>query len=402
MLELHKAGLCLCLLACSACQFKTSDKVAAATARTEAATVRKVRVVPAIEERITRGIEATGTLAAQEEVSLAMKLSGQITELTVDLGDTVKKGQVIAKLDPTDFRLQVEQAAAALQQARARLGLDPIGNDQKVDPTKTPSVLQASAALEQAKLNRGRAQQLYDSKLIPRSDYDAAVAAAQVADGAYQDAIDEIRNRQGILAQRKSELALAKQQLDYTVMYSPIDGSVSARPASIGQFVAAGAPIVTIVRVHPLRLRMPVPERAASGIRIGQQVKIRVDGDSSVYAARVNRISPSIDQTNRTLLVEAEAPNQRGLLKPGAFVRAEIVVQTNQPAIFIPTSALVAFAGLDKVFTVESGKTVEKQVLIGRKEDDKTEITEGLTAGEQVIILPGTLVEGVSVQVVSR
>jgi RND family efflux transporter MFP subunit len=145
-----------------------------------------------------------------------------------------------------------------------------------------------------------------------------------------------------------------------------------------------------------------VPERAAAQIRVGQAVQIRVDGDPRVYPARVSRISPLIDQTNRTLLVEAEAPNQRGLLRPGAFVRAEIVAQANQPAVFVPAAAIVTFAGLEKVITVENGKTVEKEVRTGRKEDNRVEITEGIEAGEKVVVRPGTLVGGMPVEIVSR
>jgi RND family efflux transporter MFP subunit len=401
--QLRVRAAYLALFVLTACQEKPSDSVAAATASQNAAkSPRKVEVTAAVEERVTRGVEATGTLAAQEEVALAMKVAGQITELDVDLGDRVAKGQVIAKLDPADFQLQVEQASAALQQARALLGLNASGTDERVDFTNAPTVIQAAASLQQATLNRDRAQQLYDSKLIPRSDYDAAIAGARVAEGAYQDARQDIRNRQGVLAQRKSELALAKQQLEYSVLRSPIDGAVSARPASEGQFAAAGTPIVTIVKVHPLRLRLPVPERAAAQVRVGQQVQIRVDGDANMYSGRVNRISPLIDQTNRTLLVEAEAPNQHGLLRPGAFVRAEIVAQSNQPAVFIPASAVVTFAGLEKVLTVENGKTVEKQVRTGRKEENRIEIAEGLDAGEKVIVRPGTLVGGMPVEIVSR
>jgi RND family efflux transporter MFP subunit len=170
----------------------------------------------------------------------------------------------------------------------------------------------------------------------------------------------------------------------------------------MGQFVAAGAPVATIVKIHPLRLRLPVPERAAAQIKVGQEVRIRVDGDTNVYPARVSRISPLIDQTNRTLLVEAEAPNPKGLLRAGAFVRAEIVAQRNQPAVFVPASAVVSFAGLEKVFTVESGTLVEKRVRTGRKEDDRVEIAEGLQPGEQVVVRPGTLVGGMKVEIVNR
>lgn len=355
---------------------------------------REVEVVAALEERVTRTIEATGTLAAQDQVDLAMKVSGRIASLTVDLGDRVRQGQVIARLEPTDFRIQAEQANAALEQARARLGLLPEGADQQVDPKETSTVRQAEASLTEARLNRDRAQQLHDEQLIPRSDLDAAVAAYEVAESGYENAIDEVRNRQAMLSQRRAELELAKHQLDQTVLLSPIDGAVSARQGSAGQFFPAGSALVTIVRLHPLRLRLPVPERATAGVRVGQQVRLHIEQDSNTYYGRVARLSPAIDESSRTLMVEAEVPNERGLLRPGAFVRAEMITAEDRMAVFVPASALVTFAGIEKVFVAEKGMSVEKPVRTGRKSSEKIEITEGLKPGERVVIQPGSLVSG--------
>jgi RND family efflux transporter MFP subunit len=173
-----------------------------------------------------------------------------------------------------------------------------------------------------------------------------------------------------------------------------MDGSVSARQGSEGQFLPAGSPVVTIVRVHPLRLRLPVPERAMAGVRVGQQVKLRLEQDPNVYYGRVARLSPAIDETNRTLLVEAEVPNERGVLRPGAFVRAEMITATDKTAVFVPASALVTFAGIEKVFVAENGKSLEKPVKTGRKDSNKIEITEGIKPGELVVIQPGNLVGG--------
>jgi RND family efflux transporter MFP subunit len=355
--------------------------------------------VRAAEERIARTIEATGTLAAQDQVDLAMKVAGRLASLTVDLGDHVRQGQVIARLEPTDFRIQAEQASAALEQARTRLGLLPEGPVQLVDPEQTSSVRQARASLTEAGLKRDRAQQLFEQQLIPRSDLDTAIAAHQIAEGGYENAIEEIRNRQAMLSQRRSELDFAKHQLEQTVLLSPMDGAVSARQGSEGQFVPAGSPVVRIVRLHPLRLRLPVPERAVSGVRVGQQVKIRIEQDPNTYYGRVARLSPSIDESNRTLMVEAEIPNEQGLLRPGAFARAELVIATDRTAIFVPASALVTFAGIEKVFLAENGKSLEKPVKTGRRNGDKIEITEGVKPGELVVVDPGNLVGGQPISV---
>jgi RND family efflux transporter MFP subunit len=350
--------------------------------------------VPVREEQVTRSIDATGTLAAQDQVALAMKVTGRLESITVDLGDRVKQGQVIATLDPTELKIGVQQAEAALQQARTRLGLMPEGSAERVVPERTATVRQAKATLDETKVNRDRAKQLFDAKLIARSDFDAAIAAYQVAEGRYQDAIEEIRNRQAVLAQRRSDLALAKQQLADGVLRSPMDGAVYERQASAGQFVAAGTPIVTIVKLHPLRLRLPVPERAATGVRIGQRVVIRLDQDPNEYSGRITRLSPAIDESNRTLLVEAEIPNERGTLRPGAFVRAELMMTGEHPALFVPASALVTFAGLEKVISVQDGRSVEKTVTTGRKTEEKIEIAEGLRPGDLVVVRPGNLTGG--------
>ena len=156
----------------------------------------------------------------------------------------------------------------------------------------------------------------------------------------------------------------------------------------------SGAPVATLVKIHPLRLQLAVPERAAAGVRAGQEVRVSVDGDPSVHRGRVVRLSPSIQEQNRTLTIEAEVPNPTGVIRPGSFARAEIVIAADQPAVFVPASAIVVFAGIEKVLTVREGKTQERRVVTGRREKDRVEITEGLRAGEPVVVEPGNLAGG--------
>ncbi|MGH7316704.1 MAG: biotin/lipoyl-binding protein, partial [Candidatus Rokuibacteriota bacterium] len=179
----------------------TSKSTPAGSARAETvAKPKPVRVVPAKEEKAAVVVVAAGTLAAEEQVVLGMKVAGRLAEISVDLGTRVKQGDVVARLDPTDFRLRVQMAEAALQQARARLGLPVDGQSDRVDPEKTPLVRQARAMLEEALLTRDRRIKLWEQQLIARADLDAAEAAAKVAEGRYHDAVEEVGNRQGILA----------------------------------------------------------------------------------------------------------------------------------------------------------------------------------------------------------
>jgi RND family efflux transporter MFP subunit len=389
-----------------------------ARASGESAGAREVRVARAERGALPNVVTVSGTLAAEEQVVLGMKVAGRVAELSVDLGSRVEQGQVMARLDPTDFRLRVQQAEAALQQARSRLGLAPeadlLGSARdaprsddhnaetvdRVDPEQTSLVRQARAVMDESRLRRDRARQLFKEQLVPKSELDAAEANFVVAESRYQDALEEVRNRQALLAQRRSELQLARQQFTDAVLRAPFAGAVRERQASLGQYLDAGQPLFTLVRMHPLRLRVAVPERDAAGIRVGQEVRVAVEGDPNVYAGRVARASPAIEETSRTLMVEAEVPNPAGVLRPGSFARAEIVTSADLPVVFVPDSAIVQFAGIEKVFLVNEGRAVEQRVRTGRRHGRQVEIIQGINAGDTVVVEPGNLVGGQPVTIV--
>jgi RND family efflux transporter MFP subunit len=363
--------------------------------------VRQVRLAKAEAGRLARTIEVSGTLAADEQAELAIKVAGRLQHLYVDIGSPVRRGQILARLSPTDYELRVKQAETALQQARTQLGLTAGGPDETISPEETAVVKQAAANLKQAQLTWDRMKKLFEEQLIPRSDLDTTEAAFGVAEGRYQEAIETARTRQGLLAQRKSELEIARQQLADSVLKAPFDGAIRDRLVNAGDYVAAGSPVVVLVQVHPLRLRLAVPEREASGVKIGQPVKLNVEGDPARHTGRIARISPSISEDNRTLLVEAEVPNNDHSLRPGSFARAEIIVQAADPAVLVPASALISFAGVEKVIGVEGGKAVEKRVRTGRRSGDRVEIVEGIKPGEAVVLQPGNIVTGETLKVVS-
>jgi RND family efflux transporter MFP subunit len=393
-------GILVLALGLSACRGEFPASAASQEkAKPQAPAAREVRVVPAAERALPRAVAVTGTLAAEDQVTLSAKVAGRVESIDIDLGTRIRQGQPLARLDQTDFKLRVEQAEAALQQARARLGLPPTGTDEKVDPERTSIVRQARAVLDEARLTRDRSVKLLEQQLIARAQLDTAEANLQVAEGRYQDSLEEVRNRQAVLAQRRSELDLSRQQLTDTVVLAPIDGAVSQRLTSRGEYLGIGAPMATLVRIHPLRLRVSVPEREASGVRVGQMVKLTIEGDATVYSGRVVRLAPIVQELNRTLTVEAEIPNERGLLRAGAFARAEIVTEASQPIITVPSSSLIVFAGVEKVLVVRGGKTAEVRVQTGRRMGETIEIIDGLKKGEQVVDSPGNLAGGTAVSV---
>lgn len=362
---------------------------------------REVRLAQATEARIAKTVDLTGTLAADEEAQLATKVAGRIESISVDIGSRVSAGQVIARLIPNDFQIRVSQAEAALAQARVRIGLSPDGPTQEVAPEATAGVKQAAANLKQAQLSHDRAQRLFNDQLLARSDLDVADAALAVAEGRYQDAIEEARNRSAIVEQRRSELDLARQQLVDSTVVAPFAGSIRERLVARGDYAAAGTAVAVLVRVNPLRLRLAVPERDSAAVRAGQTVQVTLEGDGQQRSGRVVRVAPALREDDRTLAVEAEIPNPGGDLRPGSFVRARIVIDAADPAVLVPTSSIVTFAGIEKVIGVESGKAVEKRVRTGRRSGEQVEIVEGVKAGEAIVVEPGNLVSGQPVKVLS-
>ncbi|HUS36361.1 MAG TPA: efflux RND transporter periplasmic adaptor subunit [Verrucomicrobiae bacterium] len=353
---------------------------------------RVVRVVTAAEKDSERMLFANGILAAKDQAALSVKVSGRLEEAPIDVGSVVKRGETIAQIQKRDYELQVQQSKAAVAAARARLGLPLEGTEDAIDVKESSLVKEARANLDEQTKNRERITKLRDQGVLSQSELDTAEATYQVAVNKYQEALQETNNRKAMLAQRRAELNIAEQQLADTVVRAPFDGVVQERKASPGEYLMEGAPLATLVRIDPIRLRLEVPERDALAVRKGQRVRFRVDGDTNSYVAQVDRLSPAIAQDNRMLQIEADVAND-GRLRPGSFVRSEVVTDTVK-AIVLPRNAIVTFAGVEKVFVFGSGKAVERRVTTGPERGKEIEVTRGVKGGEIVILEPGAMRDG--------
>jgi RND family efflux transporter MFP subunit len=359
---------------------------------------RAVRLVPAARRPLPKSITAVGTLAAEDKAELSFKVPGRLEKLFVDIGSSVASGAVVAQLEREEYAYRVAGARAALLQARARLGLPPDGAGDEVEAESTAVVRQNRARMEQAKAELVRSQSLLDQGLLSRSAFDVAEANFKVADSQYNDSLEEVNNRRGILLQRRSDLAIAEQQLRDTSLVAPFSGGVQARRANLGEYVLAGAPVLSLVKTSPIRLRLEIPEREARYVTMGLPVTVRREGDTAAFTGTVARISPALEESNRSLIVEAEIPNPNGALRPGAFVRAEIVSDAGGPALVVPASSVVVFAGIEKVVTVKEKKALERPVVTGRRTAEAIEIVSGLADGDLVVEKPGNLATGMPVQ----
>jgi RND family efflux transporter MFP subunit len=353
---------------------------------------RAVQTVAVTGRSLERTVTVFGSLAAFDQATLGVKVSGRLERIDVDLGTTVRKGQAIARIEPRDYELRLQQAEAQLAQVRARLGLPPEADD-RVQIEQTSAVKAAKAVLEEATKNRDRVTRLVSQGVTAQSELETAQAGYEVAANRFDSTLEEMRSLVAQLAQRKAEVEIARQQLSDTTITAPFDGAIQERRASVGEYLPAGAPLATLVRIDPLRLRLEVPEREAARVATGQPVRLTVEGDTNVYRGTITRLSPAISESNRMLIVEADVP-ARGALRPGLFARAEIVTSTDEPGLVVPRAALVVFAGLEKVFSIKDGKAVERLVSTGRRGADWIEIVRGVNLGEPVILQPGNLQAG--------
>jgi membrane fusion protein (multidrug efflux system) len=347
----------------------------------------EVKIEVARLESLPEIVTATGELFAEDTATISAKVPGRVAKLNVDLGSKVEPGQVLAEIERDDYEFRVKQSEALVEQTRARLGLKPSQPDDAVVSAETATVKLAVGALENAKLNFERVSRLVKEGVFSQADFDSSRSTLLQAEARYQSAQEEVLQAQAQLVERRALLALARQQLDDTLVRAPFVGAVTRRPASLGEYLATNAPIVTIVRSHPLRLRLEVPERLAYRVQVGQQVEVHVEGTNTTRSGRVVRLSPAIEAQNRSLLVEGEIPNADGVLRAGAFAEGVITVNAAARGLVVPARTVLSTAGVDRLFVVENGAAVERLVKPGRRlPGERLEILSGLQAGERVVV----------------
>ena len=356
----------------------------------------EVTTAAAIKRELPRFFEATGSLAGDQQTDVAPQTSGKVVAVGVDIGSYVRRGQMLVRLDDSELKLrvvqasaQVDQTKAAVRQAEEKIGLRP---NQAFDPNRVADVAAAKVTLELAEKNLTRAEKLIESGDVSRSFYDDARARRDQLKEQYEVALAQARqNYAGVdvartnVANAQAQLALAQKNLQYAVIPAPIDGYVSERVADLGEYVSPQQKVVTIVRTNPLRIRIDIPEQAISVVKVGQSVSITTSAwPDKNFAGRVARIAPNVSAQSRTLTVEAEIENSGSALKPGQFATVRILQERAEPAVLIPSRAVVTDAGVNRVYVIKDGHAEQRLVQTGQTDGDLIEIRNGIAADEQV------------------
>lgn len=355
-----------------------------------------VTTASAIKRDLPRFFEASGSLAGDQQTDVAPQTSGKVVAVGVEIGSPVRRGQMLVQLDDAELKLRVDQAVAQLEQARAgvrqaeeKIGLRP---GQTFDPNRVSEVAAAKVGFDLAEKNLRRAEKLIESGDVSRSFYDEQRARRDQLKEQYDVALAQARQNYAAVvvartsvANADSALALARKNLSYAVIPSPIDGFVSERTADLGEYVSPQQKVATIVRTNPLRIRIDIPEQAIPQVRVGQSVSITTSAwPDKNFSGRVARIAPNVSATSRTLTVEAEIENSGGALKPGQFATVRILQERAEPAVLIPARAVVTEAGVSRAFVIKEGRAEQRLVQTGQTEGDLIEIKLGVAADELV------------------
>ena len=316
------------VLACS-CNRTPGD---ASAAKTGGFSV-PVETVAAHTERVEDKIAAVGSLEPNEMVQVKSEIAGRIAKVSFDEGAAVGKGDILFELDDAKWR-------AALESAEARL--------------------------EKARNNLGRSRKLMEENTISQQELD--------------DAQVEFKDASALVV-------LARERLADATIRSPLDGKISARLVSPGQYVEEAQTLVTVVDSDPMKIEFAVPERFLHQLRLGQKVNVKVAGIAGkTFTGEVYFIDPRIEPSTRTVKLKALVPNPDGELRPGLFANVELITGTRENAVVVPEQAVVPAIDKLTVFIVEDGVAKRRQVTVGARLPGKVEIVEGITAGEEIVI----------------
>jgi RND family efflux transporter MFP subunit len=323
-------------------------------------------------------IQVSGSLRSQSNVEIKSEVAGRLTATLFEEGDTVLKGQLLAEIDPINYRLAYEQAQAVLGVAQA--GLERI-----------------QVTLEYARREKERADNLLRSGGITEKDHQAAVNGVKEAE-------TQARLAQAQIEQARTAVAITEKALKDCRISAPADGQVRRKYLDRGSLLVPGATIYSLVDNARLELECLVPSYQLAGVTLGRRVIFMTPtwGERR-FEGKVSAINPMVESDNRSIKVLVKIANPGGELRSGMFARGEIEVRVETGAIVIPRSALIAEqeqTTSGSVYLVSNGKAVRRVVQVGGVRQDQLWIQQGLAAGDQVIVDIGpALKDGTAVKI---
>ncbi len=292
-------------------------------------------------------ITSTANLVAENQVKILSEVEGRVSQLFVEEGDFVKRGQLLATLANDDQKIAVKKAE--LKETNARLAFE-------------------------------RGEDLIGKELISREEFDKFTMEHEIA---------------------RQELAEAQWALEKTTVRSPFGGQISERMTQVGKHVRPGDEMFQVTDFDPLIARIFLPERDVIGLEVGRDVRIDLNAEAGTrFSGRIRQISPVVDTATGTVKVTIESSDPPDAVRPGSFVTVNIVRTTHEGALLLPREAVLRELQSAHVFLAADGQAVKRQIELGLEEGDFVEALSGVVAGEQVIVAgQGGLKDGSPVKI---
>jgi RND family efflux transporter MFP subunit len=356
------------------CKANQSDSAAPPTAS----------VAPVTRGDLSSALTVAGEFQPYQEVELHAKVSGYVRRINVDIGDQVKKGQVIATLEVPELNAQVAASQAEIRHSESEIA-------------------RAQSGVALAEADYAALHAAY-TRLSEASNRRPGLIAAQELDDARakdQDAEAKINVAKSGLEAAKEQLGISnaegqrvKSLEDYSIVTAPFTGVITMRYADVGSLIQAGTtsdtqsmPVVKLAQSDLLRLRMPVPEEDVPFIQTGGDVQIKLQATGKTIPGKVIRFTRELTAATRTMLAEVDVPNPDLTLSTGMTAEATIVLQSQKNVLTVPAGAVIRSNGQRFVLVVDSADKVQRlAVLLGIKGPDRVQITQGLQENQSVIV----------------
>lgn len=369
-------------------------------AKTQAAIT--VATMPVEVKNEHKYVRVNGSLMADEESQVASNVGGIVQQVFVERGDVVEKGQIIAKLDPTDPQNRLAEGLAGVAELEVRLGIAP--GSTEFDPSQQPEVKAAKAQLDLSNANFQRDTDLYNKKVIPKADFDQSKSQNDADKQRYQVAWHQAAQLyQNFKTARVRLQALRKAVADTTIT-APFAGLIAEKNVAAGEMVVnmpmgGNGKIARLVKIDPLRLAVTVPAQFVSDVKVGQRVEFGVEAfPDRTFTGKVRYVAPGLEQQSRSLTVEAVVDNPDKLLRPGLFATARLELPESRSTYYVPAAAVKKQGDISRVYVVEDGVARERVVTVGDLTSERAQVLTGLRDNDIVIADASKVSDGVKVR----
>ncbi len=388
-----------------------------------AATDGKPATAAVTRANMVQVVNSSGKVVSNLDVEVKCKAGGQIVKLPFDVSDIVKKGDLLAQLDPVDEERKVKQAEVQLSASKARLAsakenLAIAGAALATDQRRAEAGLKAAAsAAEDANAKAGRLKELLEKKLCSQEEYDTAANAAVQAAAALENArvkMEEMKTQERSLELKRQDvklaetavesdeidLAIAQDRIRDTKVSAPVDGVVSDRKVQIGQIIASatsnvggGTVILTLSDLSRIFVLASVDESDIGRMQVGHPVRITVDAfPTRRFKGRIERIATRGVNASNVVTFEVKIEvlgDEKNILKPEMSANVEVTTDKRDNALAIPAAAVLRKPDGYAVEVVKDGESSEREVKIGLNDGGRVEVLEGLAEGEVVRLRDG-------------